>query len=310
MGSPAFAVPSLLALSQHPDLLRVVGVFTQPDKPAGRGRRLRPSAVKEAALTLGLAVHQPTKMKPAATRELLASMAPDVVVVAAYGRILPKSLLGVPPKGCINVHASLLPRHRGASPIAHAILRGDRTTGICIMRLDEGMDTGPVFSRREVAIGLKDTCGTLTDKLAPIGAELLVETLPSILSDDLSAQPQDDSEATMAPLLSKNAGELDFERPAVELERQVRAYNPWPGSFTYQGDVRIQVLAAHVGEACGPPGVLQSADKTGLCIACGRDGLVVEELKPAGKKAMAAASFVAGHGIAAGDRLGCARALP
>jgi len=302
MGSPAFAVPSLLALLADERRYEVVGVVAQPDKPAGRGQRLTPAEVKVAAAARGVQVLTPVKMKAEETRAALAALSPDLVVVAAYGRILPPSLLALPRFGCINVHASLLPRHRGASPIAHAILEGDRESGVALMRMDEGLDTGPVYVQRALPIAAADTAGTLSVKLAELGATLLCDALPDILRGALAPTPQTGI-ATYAPLLDKQDGRLDFSLSAAALERRVRAMQPWPGAFACRGQVRVQVLSAAVepGRA-GEPGTVLEAGKRGLVVACGEDSLLILELKPAGKAAMPASAFVAGRQVVLGDR--------
>jgi methionyl-tRNA formyltransferase len=303
MGTPEFAVPSLVALCQQTATCRVVGVFSQPDRPAGRGQKLTVSPVKAVAASRGLAVATPSKMRVPETETLLRDWAPDLVVVAAYGRILPPSLLAVPRFGCVNVHASLLPRHRGASPIAHAILLGDRHTGISIMRMDEGCDTGPVYLQADVAIEQTETTGSLTLKLATVGAQLLVEALPQILAGQLQPASQDHARATLAPLLNKSDGALDWRRDAQALERQVRAYDPWPVAFSRLGQMRVQIHRSRVDPGSGAaPGEVLQADANGVVVACGTDRLVALELTPEGRKRMSAAAWVAGRGVQIGDR--------
>jgi methionyl-tRNA formyltransferase len=240
-------------------------------------------------------------MKPPETRAALAELAPDLIVVAAYGRILPPSILELPTLGCVNVHASLLPRHRGASPIAHALLAGDATTGVAIMRMEEGLDTGPVYGQREIAVPADATCGSLTGELATLGAQLLVELLPDILSGKTQARPQPADGATYAGLLRKEDGLLDFSRPAVELERRVRALSPWPGAYAFKGDLRVQVLRAHVDVGSGPPAAVLAAGAEGVVVGCGEGALVLDEVKPAGKAAMRGSAWAAGRGVVAGQ---------
>lgn len=303
MGTPEFAVPSLHALAQS-DLCNLVAVVTRQDKPAGRGRRLMQPPVKMAAGEHGVAVLQPTRLKAAATHEALRAHQPDLAVVAAYGRILPKAVLDIPRLGCVNVHASLLPRHRGASPIAHAILAGDHEAGVSIMQMDEGLDTGPVFRMDAIPLDAGDTCGSLTKRLASLGAESLLGALPGILDGSLAAAPQENASATYAPLLQKEDGTLDFAAPAVELERRVRAFDPWPGTFTRAGRHSVRVWKAHVVDGDGEPGVVLTASGKGVVVACGDGALQLDEVQPAGRKRMLAASWVAGRGVATGDRLG------
>ena len=259
-----------------------------------------PSDVKVAAAERGIPVLTPIKMKVPQTHEELAAYSPDLIVVAAYGRILPPAILAIPKYGCVNVHASLLPRHRGASPIAHAILAGDRDSGVAIMHMEEGLDTGPVYVERALAIAATDTAGTLSDKLAELGASLLLETLPDIFSGK-EPVPQA-GEPTYARLLRKEDGWLDFARSAVELERHVRGMQPWPGAFTSKAGERVQVLRARLAAVGrGVAGTVLAAGREGVVVACGEGALVFDEVKPAGKAAMNASAWVAGRQIAIGD---------
>jgi methionyl-tRNA formyltransferase len=290
MGSPDFALPALNALHEHHD---VVGVVTQPDSLAGRGRVLRPPAIKEAAQRLGLPLIQPRRLSEDSAMQQLADWAPDLIVVAAFGQILKPAVLELPPQGCINVHASLLPRWRGAAPIHAAILNGDEETGITIMKMDPGLDTGPILSQRAIPIQEDDTGGRLFDKLARLGAKLLIETLPGYLSGRLVPVPQDESRATMAPTLKKAEGELDFSQPAEMLARTVRAFNPWPGAYTFMDGQPFKVHRAHSAQGSGPPG--QRSIHAGLpAIATGDGLLVLDKVQPAGKQAMGGADFLHG----------------
>ena len=300
MGSPEFAVPALTALLARPDLVRITGVVTQPDKPAGRGQRLTAPPVKLAASAWGVPILQPTKMKTPETLAALVALAPEVIVVAAYGRILPPPMLELPRFGCVNVHASLLPRHRGASPVAHAILAEDAQTGISIMRMDEGLDTGPVYAARAVAIAADDTTLTLGNKLAALGAELLVELLPAIFMD-ARATAQPTAGVTYAPLLVKNDGWLNLASAAHGLAVRVRAMVPWPLAFLVCGSQRVQVLAAHAEEGQGKPGRVLATGTQGVVVGCGSGVLVLDAVKPAGKSAMSGGAWAAGRGIAVGD---------
>ncbi len=304
MGTPEFAAPILQALIDARDSFDVVGLVSQPDRPAGRGRKLSPTSTKRVALVHDIPVFQPTKVKTEETRDVLAALEPEVAVVAAYGRILPPQLLSLPRKGCVNVHASLLPKHRGASPINHAILAGDDVAGVCLMQMDEGLDTGPVYACRSVPVASDDTTLTLSAKLAALGAELVVEALPSVLRGELAAEPQNKEEATYAPLLKKEDGHLDFSRPAEELERAIRAYQPWPvASFALDG-ARVQVGRARVNRRSGPAGEVLEANKNGVLVGCGTGSLWLLEVKPPGKRMMDASSWVAGRGVSAGGHLG------
>jgi methionyl-tRNA formyltransferase len=294
MGTPAFAVPSLVALC---DAHQVLGVVTQPDRPAGRGRKVVISPVKEAALERGLDVFQPESLRPPEAIQHLAQWQPDVIVVAAFGQILRAQLLNLPPHGSLNVHASLLPLYRGAAPIPAAILAGDLGTGVTIMRMDEGLDTGPILARAELAILPNDTTETLTATLAVLGAQLLLETLPGWLAGRVPEQPQDASLASYCRPLEKADGWLDWSQPAVRLDRQVRACDPWPGTYTtWQGQrlkvLRTRPLPGWAGEA--KPGHLVALED-GFGVVTGQGLLVVLEVQLAGKKPMAAGPFVQGQ---------------
>jgi len=302
MGTPEFAVPALDALA---DAHQVVGVITQPDRPAGRGRRLAPSPVKQVALERGLSLSQPHSLRTPEAVAQLSAWKPDVIVVAAFGQILPQDVLGLPPHGCLNVHGSLLPHWRGAAPVAAAILAGDEVTGVTIMQMDAGLDTGPVLAQREETILPDDTQATLEKRLAYLGAELLVETLSAYLAGNLLPRPQPEEGATYAGQLRKEDGLLDWSRPAVELDRQVRAFTPWPGAFTTWRGQRLKVLRVvplpewH-GDA--PPGtVIVLAD--GVVVATGEGALRLEEVQLAGKRPMDIAPFLRGQRDFAGSAL-------
>lgn len=297
MGSPDFAVPALraLAAANYP----LVGVITQPDRPAGRGNRLTPPPVKIAALELGLEVFQPERLRAPEAMQRLREWNPDLIVVAAFGQILRPEVLTLPRFGCINIHASLLPRHRGAAPIQAAILAGDKETGITIMLMDEGIDTGPVLSQRSIEILPTDTGGSLFEKLSVLGSELLLETLPRCLNGEIQPQPQPAEGATYAPMLKKEDGLLDFSRPAAELERKIRAFSPWPGAFMpWQGGL-LKIHRAHVltrekeREENRQTGQLVIVD--GLpAVVTADDLLVFDELQPPGKNKMSGKAFLAG----------------
>ncbi len=305
MGTPDFAVPTLQALIASPEY-EVVAVATRVDKPAGRGRRLRPSPVKEVALEHGIPVFQPRSLRkdPDAVAALAATE-PDLIVVTAYGLILPKSVLDIPRHGCVNVHASLLPRWRGASPIAAAILAGDEVTGITIMLMDEGMDTGPILAQAREPIMPTDTTGSLAHRLSSLGARLLMETLPRWVAGEIEPTPQDDASATYAPMIKKEQGRIDWGKPATVLEREVRAYQPWPGSFTTWRGKLLKVLGATASPepAGGEPGsVVQVAD--GVGVATGEGTLLLRRLQMAGKKPTDVESFLRGHREFVGSVLG------
>ena len=291
-GTPVFAVPCLRLLLEGGCGISLV--LTQPDRPAGRGRRLTQSPVKREALEHGLNLRQPRRLDGGAVAQGWGE-APDLLVVAAYGLLIPPWLLGWPRFGAVNVHASLLPRWRGAAPIQHAILTGDTETGASIMKMDAGLDTGPVFSRRKLAIGAGETAGMLHDRLARSGAELLMESLPGILSGDLAAAPQDDALATRAPRIAKSDAVLDWTAPAAELERRVRAFNPWPVAETRTGSggrLRIWEAVAARRRPRARPGSVVRAGAQGIDVATGDGTLRVRSLQRPGGRVMGAADFV------------------
>ena len=291
MGSPDFSIPALRALAE---VYPIVGVVTQPDRPAGRGRVLTPPPVKRLALELGLPLIQPERLRQPEAMAQLQAWAPDVIVVAAFGQILRPAVLELPRFGCVNVHASLLPRWRGAAPIQAALLNGDAETGITIMRMDAGVDTGPTLSQRALPIQPDDNAGSLSERLAALGGELLLETLPAYLSGELAPQPQEDAGATYAPMLNKADGQLDFSQPAEALARRVRAFNPWPGAFTIWQGQMLKIQRAHaVPTPCAVPG--QTVIYQGLPAFCTSDGLLaLDELQPAGKKPQPGKAFLQG----------------
>jgi methionyl-tRNA formyltransferase len=301
MGSPEFAVPTLeLLLARH----QVVAVVTQPDRPRGRGRSVLPPPVKEVAVRAGVPVLQPARVKGnAALLEELRALAPEVAVVVAYGRILPPELLALPPRGCINVHASLLPRYRGAAPIQWAIARGERETGVTIMQMDSGMDTGPMLLARRLPIGEQDTAATLAPRLAALGAAALGEVLERLRQGTLEPTPQDDALATTAPLLRKDDGRVDFARPALAVRDWIRAMDPWPGAFTTLASAPLRLFAPRLVSGGGPAGTVMGADRDGLLIACGEGAIGVGELQLPGRKRMPARALLAGNPIAIGTRL-------
>ncbi len=302
-GTPPFAAAALEALvaAGH----EIVLVLTQPDRPAGRGMKLAASAVKQAALAHGLPVYQPTTLKSPEAQARLADCAADAMVVAAYGLILPQAVLDLPRLGCLNIHASLLPRWRGAAPIQRAILAGDRETGVTIMQMDAGLDTGAMLAKTVVPITEADTAATLHDALATAGAQAIVSALSAY--DTLVPQAQAEGEASYAAKLSKEEARLDWQQPADALARAVRAFNPAPGAWTLLDGAPLKILRAEVapqGEADAPPGTVLRADAAGLVVACGGGALVLHEIQAAGSKRMTAAAFLAGRALAPGTRLG------
>ena len=302
MGSPEFAVPTLRAVAR---VAEIVGVITQPDKPAGRGQTLVAPAVKQAAAELlpGVPVLQPKSARRPELAEEIRALAPDVGVVVAYGKILPQSLLDVPRHGCLNVHGSLLPRYRGAAPIQWAVIRGESETGITIMQLDAGMDTGPMLLRRAEPVSDEDTAGTLAARLAPIGAELMVEALAALAEGKLAPVPQDDALATMAPILKKEDGLVDWSQPARAVRDRVRGVDPWPGAYTLLGGQPLKLWGARLADGVGSPGDVLGVSAAGLAVACGEGAITIAEVQAPGRKRMAATAYHAGRSLA-GIRLG------
>jgi len=295
-GTPDFAVPGLRACIEAGD---VVAVYTQPDRPAGRGRKLTPSPIKQAALTTGIPVEQPESLKSAEARQRLRHYAPDLMVVIAYGLILPRRMLAIPRLGCWNVHASLLPRWRGAAPIQRAILAGDAETGVCLMQMDAGLDTGPVLLSESTPIDAADTGGSLHDRLADIGAHVLADGLRRVITGEvLRATPQPETGATYANKLDKAEAKLDFARPAIELERKVRAFDPWPVAEAVVAGERVRVWQAEASGR-GPwiedgtkPGAIVAASKHGIDVACGEGVLRILKLQRAGGRVIDAADYL------------------
>lgn len=300
MGTPDFAVPALRLLMQHHSVLAVV---TQPDRPAGRNRKVQESPVKQAAAAAGIAVFQPEKIRRAEAIETLRQWPADLFVVAAFGQILPQVVLDLPRFGSLNIHASLLPRWRGAAPIQAAVRAGDAVSGITIMRMDAGLDTGPILTQREIALAAGETGASLHDKLSALGGELLIDTLPGYLDGRIVPQAQDDELATLAPRIQKDEGRIDWSRPALDIDRLVRAFTPWPGTFTYWGGKLLKILAGAPGEGRAEPGQAIVRDGA-LAIGTG-DGLYVPaRLQLEGRAAASAADFLRGHPSFAGARLG------
>ena len=291
MGTPDFATPVLERLARE---YLVAGVVTQPDRPAGRGKALTSPPVKRKALKLGIPMIQPTRLREPEAFQRVESWEPDIIVVVAFGQILRQNVLDLPKFGCINVHASLLPRWRGAAPIPAAILHGDLITGVTIMKMDKGVDTGDILAQRSTAIFAEDHAEALTNRLSELGAELLIETLPGYLDRSILPVAQDNSLATYAAMLKKEDGELDFHRPAEHLVRQVRAFTPWPGAFFRWEDTVIKVKSARI-----EPGFRLSAGEheisNGLpIIGTSTGGLVLEVIQPAGKKPMSGRDYLRG----------------
>ena len=303
-GTPGFAASALQAIIAAG--YEVPLVLSQPDRPAGRGMKLVASPVKQAALAAGIAVDQPAKLRSEAQRAALAACTPDVLVVAAYGLLLPREVLLLPRLGCINIHASLLPRWRGAAPIHRAIEAGDEETGITIMQMDEGLDTGPMLLRRSLPISPEDTTGSLHDRLAALGAGMIVDALDALEGGGLVVQPQPQEGVTYAAKISKAEAAIDWRRPALEIERAVRAFDPFPGAVTSMRGIPVKVWRAVVQQAAGAPGTISSVDVDGIVVACGQHALRLTMLQRPGSRRLAVREFLRGFPVCAGERVGCA----
>lgn len=299
-GTPPFAARALeaIAAAGHDVAL----VLTQPDRPAGRGMRLAPSAVSQSAARLGLAIEKALKLKDEQARERIRRAGADVMVVAAYGLILPRAVLEIPPRGCINIHASLLPRWRGAAPIHRALLEGDEISGVSIMQMDEGLDTGPVLLERRLAIPARATTGSLTEALAAMGAEAIVEALATLPS--LRATPQDSSRATYAAKISKAEARIDWKRDSVAIDRQVRAFDPAPGAESRLGSEIVKIWGSEPVEGHGVPGEVLVSDGDRMIVACGRGALHLTKLQRPGGRRLATAEFLRGNPVPGGAILG------
>ncbi len=291
MGTPDFAVPTLQALLDSPH--QVVGVFSQPDRPKGRGYKLVPPPVKELAQSRQIPVYQPEKMRDGIAAGILKELQPDVIVVAAYGRILPKEILELPPYGCINVHASLLPQYRGAGPVQWSVINGEKTTGVTTMFMGEGMDTGDILEQESTTIGPDETAGELMDRLADLGANLLLHTLKRLEAGEAVRTVQDEGRATYAPMLKKSDGALDFSQPAYKLYDLIRGVSPWPGAYAYLGDKLIKIhRAAPLSDHKGEPGFLTGGKR--MIVSCGEGALELLEVQPQGGKRMRGEDFLRG----------------
>ncbi len=302
MGTPDFSVPSLQRLME--DGHEIPLVVTQPDRPRGRGRKSKPSPIKEMAMALQIPVIQPEKISETRAIAEIADARPRVIVVIAFGQILCREVLSIPELGCINAHASLLPRHRGAAPIQWAILTGDRVTGVTTMMMDEGLDTGDMLYQRQEPIRDDDTAGTLHDRLASVSAELVSQTVEVLDQGAIKPVPQDPAKATYAPQLAKKHGKIDFAEDADTIARKIRAFNPWPGAYAFIGGEQTRVTRAK--PETGPqesPGKILSAGRDGIVVACGSGVLRVLELRPPGKRSMEAGAFLAGRKLVPGDMI-------
>jgi methionyl-tRNA formyltransferase len=299
-GTPNFAIPTLKYLLQGPD--EVIAVVTQPDREKGRGRKVIPSPVKELALQHGLTLLQPEKVREEAFQEKMKSLQPELFVVVAYGQILPKSLLKIPKHGAVNVHASLLPKYRGAAPIPWAILKGERLTGVTTMMMDEGMDTGDILLQIEIPIGEEETSETLHDRLALLGAQLLLETVRGMKVGNLHPIPQDHSKATYAPPLKKEDGRIDWSKEAKEIDRQVRAFNPWPGGFTEWNGQLLKIYRGEVRgkKSIGKAGIVAWVGLDFIEVETSKDFFLIKEVQLEGKRRMGVREFISGHPITVG----------
>jgi len=302
-GTPNFAIPTLKELLQGTD--EVVAVVTQPDREKGRGRKVIPSPVKELALRHELTVLQPEKVREGAFQERMKNLQPELFVVVAYGQILPISLLQIPKYGAVNVHASLLPKYRGASPITWAILKGEKVTGVTTIMMDEGMDTGDILLQTEIPIGEEETSETLHDRLALSGARLLLETVNGLKAGNVHPIPQDHSKATYAPPLKKEDGRIDWSKEAKEIGRQVRAFNPWPGAFTEWNKQLLKIYRGEVRErrSTGRTGVVSWVGSDFIEVKTGKDSFFIKEVQLEGKRRMSVREFLAGHPIPVGTVL-------
>lgn len=305
MGTPDFAVPPLRALVRAG--YEVIGAVTQPDKPKGRSKTLLPPPVKEEALKYGIPVYQPIKVKDPEFMEILKRLAPDVIVVAAFGQIIPKAVLELPRFGCLNIHASLLPKYRGAAPIQQAVINGDREAGVTIMKMGTGLDTGDMISQAAVRLAEDETGGSLFDRLSDLGAELLLKTLPSVFDGTAVYEPQpEESPTPYAGMITKQMGLLDFGKDAETLERLIRGLNPWPSAYAYLHGKTLKVWKASVEKkesGMEAPGTIVRLDKEGIHVACGQDLLILKEVQLEGKKRMDTAAFLRGYQVEPGTML-------
>ena len=302
MGTPDFALDTLQGLIDSG--LNLVGVYTQPDRPKGRGNKLAAPPVKELALQQGIPVFQPAKLRAPEVVTELQALAPDLIVVVAYGQILPQVVLDIPRHGCINVHASLLPKYRGAAPINKAVVDGETETGVTTMQMDVGLDTGAMLIKKSIAIGLNETAGELHDRLAKVGREAMDETVARLLDGSLVAEKQDDALTSYASMMKKEDGLIDWHKPATEVHNQVRGLAPWPGAYTSLDGETLKISGSTLADGTGEPGTVLSADSSGVVVACGKGAIRIAELQLPGKKRLAAADFLRGQPLPNGSRLG------
>ncbi len=304
MGTPDFAVPTLDAIIKAGH--EVLAVVTQPDKPKGRSGELSMSPVKEYALKEGIEVLQPARLRK--DEEFLSyfeSLKADVCVVVAFGQILPKRVLDAYKYGCINVHGSLLPAYRGAAPIQWAVINGDEKSGVTIMQLDEGIDTGDIIAKKEIVLDVKETGGSLFDKLATLGGQMIVDVLKSLEDGSVTRTPQGEATTEYAKMLDKNMGKIDFSQDAKKIECLIRGLNPWPSAYSYINGKTLKIWEADVTRGSGEPGSVIDIDKNGFTVACGKDALYIKEVQLEGKKRMASSDFLRGYKLNKGDKIGC-----
>lgn len=303
MGTAELSCASLEKLA-HDEQFSVAAVVTQPDKPKGRDLKLQPSPVKILAQKLHFPILQPVKARDEKFISQLRELKPELIVVVAYGQILSQAILDLPKFGCVNVHTSPLPKYRGAAPIQWAIANGETETGVTIMKMDAGLDTGPILSQARTPILPEDNSQILHDKLAQLGADLLVKTIPDYVAGKIQPQPQNNSEATYAAKIKKEDGKIDWNLPAQEILNRLRAFTPWPGAFTFLENHLLKIWKMEIVERSGKAGEILSADKNGIVVACGKDALRILELQPEGKRRMIAQEFLAGHSLVAGQKIG------
>ncbi len=302
MGTPDFAVPCLEALMDAGHTL--VGAVSQPDQPKGRGHKLQPPPVKVCAMEHNVPVYQPTTLKNESFLDVLQETNPELIVVVAYGKILPKYILDYPKYGCVNVHASLLPKYRGAAPIQWSVINGEPVTGVTTMYMAEGLDTGDMIEKAETEIGAAETYGELHDRLSRLGAELLISTVQKIEDGTVEREVQKDEESCYAPMLSKETGHIDWTKPGQEILNLIRGTNPWPMAFSLYEGVPLKLIAGSIAkQKGGRPGEILSADKKGICIATGDGSILVTEIQMQGSKRMEVASYLNGHEICVGTIL-------
>ena len=300
MGTPDFAVPCLERLIEAGH--EAAGVFTQPDKPVGRKQVMTPPAVKVCALSRGLEVFQPSTLRDGTALEIIRNLHPDVIIVAAYGKIVPKEILDYPRYGCINVHGSLLPAYRGAAPIQWSVINGDAETGITVMQMNEGLDTGDILYQKAIPIGMDDTAESMFDKLSALGADTLIEALELIEQGALTPIPQEESKATYAPMLNKEISLIDWNKPALTVHNLIRGLYSWPIASTTLNGRKVKIFSAHMSPLSGAAGTVAATDP--LTVACGDGAIVIDELQLEGKKRMDAKAFLVGHPLKAGDQFG------